>query len=369
MPVHSDYLCIDDLIRRGAFGEGLLSVDRSAHELRAVDPLAFAAVRAELLEHTGDSIGAWTVAEAALPQATDSQAIQSRLLHVLGVVAFDRGDYQESFGFLQRSIRAADTCANATLGAKTRLTLLSRFFDSANSVLNASALLPEVRRAIARSGDPHLVIGLRLTFAKVEASRDSRAEARRHLLAAEELLGQYPNLWLLGRVELGLSVLANMVGIPEEAAVHARRAIELAEQSGHSRTRLVGLVNLSHALHASGKFSEARKCAATVLSRAMSDVELQLTALDTLANVNISEGALDDARQRLAEMDRLLQSEGLRFALGGWSSMPYRPRSVCYTLSERGRQAKRCLWVSWRVRRERPSMHGVFRFEPPASEA
>ncbi len=126
--------------------------------------------------------------------------------------------------------------------------------------------------------------------------------------AAEGLLNQYPNLWLRGRVELGYSVVASLLGDGEGALAHAKLAIASAERSGHFRTRLAGLVNLSHALHATADLPEARKCADAVLSQDRAGMELRLSAFDVLANVSISEGQLELARRTLSEMTDLLAS-------------------------------------------------------------
>ena len=150
------------------------------------------------------------------------------------------------------------------------------------------------------------MIALRLHFARVEASRHSPQESRRHLVAAGHLLQQFPNIWLSGRVHLGLSIVDTLTGNWDGAIEQAQLAIGCAAQSGHSRTELAGLVNLSHALQCVDRGAAARNAIDQVLSKSADDLEITVSALDSLANLLIRENRLDVALETVREVDRLL---------------------------------------------------------------
>ena len=138
----------------------------------------------------------------------------------------------------------------------SQLGLLRLIADSGTALV---PLLRDVRRVIARTGDPHLMVGLRLHYARVEASRHSPGESGRHLKAANALLQGFPNAWLQGRVHLGFCIVNTLSGDYQRAIAEAELAIQCAASSGHARTELAGLINLSHARQAIGRLKKHKK--------------------------------------------------------------------------------------------------------------
>ena len=115
-------------------------------------------------------------------------------------------------------------------------------------------------------------------------------------------------MWLDGRIHLGLSIVGTLTGDLHGAIEEAQLAIQCAARSGHSRTELAGLVNLSHALQFVGRWEDARRSIDDVLSKSGEDVEINVAALDSLANLLIGEGRLEAGGETLREIDRLLST-------------------------------------------------------------
>ena len=111
----------------------------------------------------------------------------------------------------------------------------------------------DVRRAIARTGDAHLLVALRLHFARAEASRYSpRKDRERHLSAANDLLKEFSERLAQGRVHLGLSIAKYLIGDLERAVEEAKLAIRSASLSGHCRY-MNGLASLIYRMHCKHK--------------------------------------------------------------------------------------------------------------------
>ena len=302
MPTFDD---VEAGIGAGLFARALEHLDRDARDLRRIDPFRFDTIRAELLYHTGRVASASDLAINLLNSVSLPADLSARLNYVAAMTAFESARFDDSLDYIAQSLRIAESASDARLLATAQLGLLRLVADAHTA---AVPLLSDARRAVARSGDPHLMIALRLHFARVEASRHSPQESKRHLVAARDLLQRLPNMWLDGRIHLGLSIVGTLTGDLHGAIEEAQLAIQCAARSGHSRTELAGLVNLSHALQFVGRWEDARRSIDDVLSKSGEDVEINVAALDSLANLLIGEGRLEAGGETLREIDRLLST-------------------------------------------------------------
>ena len=167
-------------------------------------------LRAELLYQTGRvEVAAGIASDMLRAPSVDPQS-RAKLTYILSMAAFERGQFVQSLEYINRSVLLSEAAMDSSLSARALLGLL-RVADADTSTV---PLIANVRKAVARSGDPHFVVALRLHFARVEASRHSPLESRRHLLAANDLLSTHPNVWLQGRIHLGLSVVDTLCGDP-----------------------------------------------------------------------------------------------------------------------------------------------------------
>jgi len=286
-------------VRAGHFSRALSLLDDEARTIRPLEPSRFDALRAELLYQTGQHTLASRLSKQLLREALPVR-LSARVAYVAAMVDFETGHFRSSLELIRQAVSSADRSGDATVLATTQLGLLRLVADT-----SIVPLLRDVRRTIASTGDPHLMVALRLHFARVEASRYSPRESERHLNAAHSLLQVFPNAWLQGRVHLGLSIVSTLSGEPARAVAEARLAIKCAALSGHIRTELAGLVNLSHALQNSGDFEAATHSIQSVLTKCSDDLEIVIAALDSQANLLIRQNRLNDAKGILREIDRL----------------------------------------------------------------
>ena len=293
---------VDSDIRVGQFARALARLEGETRSLRHVDTPRFDAVRAELLYHTGRIGIASTVAARLLDESLPPE-LGARGAYIAAMSAFEGGNFADSLQHIRQSLRLAEASGDPNVLAIAQLGLLRLVADSGTALV---PLLRDVRRVIARTGDPHLMVGLRLHYARVEASRHSPGESGRHLRAADALLQRFPNAWLQGRVHLGFCIVNTLSGDYQRAISEAELAIQCAASSGHARTELGGLINLSHAMQAIGRFEEAQEAIDRVLAKSRDDIEIMMAALDSRANLLIREGRLQEAETTVVEICRLV---------------------------------------------------------------
>jgi len=298
------FILVESEIRAGHFTRAVSLLNESNNTLRLSDPWRFDALRTEVLYQTGQHAIAARLTKQ-LSHESLPQSLQARVAYVAAMVDFESGRFGTSLERITQAVALAEKSGDANVRATTQLGLLRLVSDSEGA---SAPLLRDVRRAIASTGDPHLMVALRLHFARVEASRYSPNESERHLNAANALLNEFPNVWLQGRVHLGLSIVSTLIGDLERAIEEAQSAIQCASSSGHRRTEWAGHINLSHALQAQGALDAAKQSIDRVLADCSQDVEIVIAALDSQANLLIRQQRFNDARDCIDQIDRRLES-------------------------------------------------------------
>src|SRR3954468_23416125 len=226
------FATIEKDVRAGLFSRALgCLLERK--ELRHLDTALFDVLHAELLYQTGDIVRASNLSRTLLKEELSPECA-ARAAYVGAVSAFESSQFAASLELIWKSLKFAEVSGVPDLLANAQLGLFRLLSDTGTAV----PLLRDVRKVIARTGNPHLMVGLRLHFARVEASRHSPLESKRHLDAAHDLLETFPNVWLEGRVHLGWSIVSTLSGDLLSAANEAKLAIQCASQSGHARTKL-----------------------------------------------------------------------------------------------------------------------------------
>src|SRR5687768_8879366 len=255
----------------------------------------------EILFELGDVGASERKATAVLAAEHIPLDVASRANRVLARTMFAKGDFKRCNQHLQTAAAKAAQHGADELVAKCGLTELLfgvRPFEAARSGF------PELRRLVARIGNPHLMVQLRLCVAHREARVESIREAEKHLDTAQALLERYPNVWLSGWIELDRSAIAAMRGDLDAILWHGERALESSLVSGHFRNRVAALINTSHALAARGNHKEAQRRIDTVVRQTYQHPHLLMAALDSRANLLIAAGDYDGADDVFREMAR-----------------------------------------------------------------
>ena len=125
--------------------------------------------------------------------------------------------------------------------------------------------------------------------------RRAKTEASRHHQAALNLIGDYPNVWLDGLLHVDVSAAAMVAGDLHGSLEHAQAALDSAEVSGHSRTKLAALINIAQVLAMKGGPSWRSDILSTQRSKLAGNQHLVRASLDALANLWITRGDLEEA--------------------------------------------------------------------------
>ena len=296
---------IEQLVADGRFADAYSALLGGRQFLQSVSPDLFRLLMGELEVELGDLVGARSNVGLLLETGADL-SIQSRAHRVLARASFHLGDFEESRSHLSVARTLSRKMGDTLDLAHVELTRFA-LFSGVESLESNAASLPELRRLVAKSGKPHLMIELRLCVARWEARRHSPAEAKKHLRLAAELLATYPNLWLYGVLRLDESNVEALLGNLGESLRCAEEAMDYARRSGHLRTKLAAAVNESHLLCAYGRSRDAKRLLEQVPNGPGANVHLKLAALDSWANQLINAGQLAACRevmQEVAELNR-----------------------------------------------------------------
>ena len=181
------------LFEEGRFKQSFAELRPLGTPRRIGERALFELLRAELLLELGDLTGCLNGTDN-LSKETDS-VIVCRRERSRCRARFYLGDYDAAMRSLHCARQAAVESNDAILRAQVDLTDLT--LSSGGRPLEAtSSALTDLKRLIAHTGAPHLMIELRLCVARAEARSNSLREAAKHLGTAKTLMERYPNLWL-----------------------------------------------------------------------------------------------------------------------------------------------------------------------------
>jgi DNA-binding NtrC family response regulator/tetratricopeptide (TPR) repeat protein len=284
-------------VREGRFAIALERLDER-HELREHNSLEFDLTRAELCLELGLTASATNLAKGSLGKRSINSEQRARAHKVLAIAAFYQGDVVGSVDMLRHAVASVKDLKSCQLRA---LVFLTDFAVRLNTepIETGLARLGDIRKAVLAAADPHLMVLLRIAVARAEARRLSPLEAQRHHLAAMALLAVEPNVWLEGLLHIDMAAIAMILSDLPTSLAHGTRAIELARESGHARTRLAAIINLSQVLTWQGEFERAGQYIDEALQSEYDNRHLRRSALDSLANLLVSKGNYDDCKRVL----------------------------------------------------------------------
>src|SRR5262249_3628501 len=154
-----------------------------------------ALLHAELLERTGNYSRARSIVESALKAKNLSPANRSICESILGLVAMQDGDLDDSMIHLQRAATLAGEagCLERACWSRLRFLLLLSDRSGPDAILTH---LPDLRSNVLRAGTSHLLAALHIFVGQMEGKRGLLRSAHHHCRLGQELLSRTPNLWL-----------------------------------------------------------------------------------------------------------------------------------------------------------------------------
>jgi tetratricopeptide (TPR) repeat protein len=204
---------------------------------------------------------------------------------------------------------------NTAWAALHRFRLLAQLHSSDE----LAPMLTDVRRYVARAGDPHVAAHMHDAVALMEASQGRTEEARRHLDISSSLIKAFPNA-ALEQISLISASFVDFFECKFESAVgHLHAARRLVSITG---ARDAGVIecNLGHAMLVLGKFEPAEAYFEHVLKNGTAISKF--SALEGLARVFLATGNLTRCEETLDAHDAfLLEDKTLALAFSGrWAA-------------------------------------------------
>jgi DNA-binding NtrC family response regulator/tetratricopeptide (TPR) repeat protein len=289
-------------LRDGRFGLAFDELDRRRRELENKNFLEFTVLRSELCLETGRTSEAVALAQSIRGRKDLTHELSARAQRVEAIAAFYAGDVENSLAALDIAAKACGRGHLDVLRAQIELFAFSVGLGS-KPIEAVLAHLHDVRRSVMRAADPHLMVLLRMAVARAEARRFSPIEAQRHHRTAINLVDVHPNVWLKGLLHIDMSAIAMLVGDFAASLGHAESAMKLAAESGHVRTHVAAVINISQIMAWKGDHSTARRYVDLALTSAAGNTHLMRAALDSLANLLISAGEFGECHRLFKQSD------------------------------------------------------------------
>jgi DNA-binding NtrC family response regulator/tetratricopeptide (TPR) repeat protein len=292
---------IAGLVRAGRFGEALNALDQNLS--RSTPPSdAAAALRAELLQHTGAWHEAREMSERLLRKPALTAALRARCHVVLGDLHKTHGDSLAALDEYRKAVANAERAGDRVLMCWAQLWVLLTVCDTTDGGQALVGMLPEVRRNVAAAGDPHLSAALHIYVGQIESQRHLMRRARQHLRVAAALVDAHPNDYLQGSLAIAELCLAYLDSDFDLAFAKARDARRFVESSAEAGMRVALLSNLGHLHLAQGQFADAETALGEALERAPRGTRIEAAILEGLARLRLAEGRDEECRSLLARV-------------------------------------------------------------------
>src|SRR5688572_19250790 len=231
--------------------------------------------------------------------ATSSAGVRAECEAVIGLVHKRQADWRAAIKHFHVSLHwAKDGRVPAQIGWSSL-----RLFRTLAEVGPTDALaaqLTEVRKAVARAGDPHLTGYMHDSIALMEASAGRLEEARRHLRIAFGIIERHPNSWLNQVALISSFYLDFLEHRYDEALKHLRAARELSSVVGEGFFPVIEC-NEGHLLLVTGHYDSAERHLRKVAGN--DSPQFALAALDGLARLHLVAGRLDDCDRALSDCE------------------------------------------------------------------
>ncbi|HTL02168.1 MAG TPA: sigma 54-interacting transcriptional regulator [Vicinamibacterales bacterium] len=174
----------------------------------------------------------------------------------------------------------------------------------------AISMLPDVRASVTKLGDAAAIATLHLCLAKLEGTRGSLSNARRHIGIARSLLLKHPNLWIEGNADLDDACIAFLASDVNAALLFATNALRATDDSGHAATRRAACANLGHVYLARGEFKAAESNFREALRLCQPGGGSEIAILDGLAQLELAQGHFDACENYLKTIEQLERTSG-----------------------------------------------------------
>jgi DNA-binding NtrC family response regulator len=161
-----------------------------------------------------------------------------------------------------------------------------------------------VRAKVAKAGSPNVTAYLHATVAVAEGQAGRTKEAKRHLAIARRVAADKPHAWLQCSI-LGTSAAMSLADREfPEATEYLQQLQKLAHEHALNADAARANVNLGHLAMLTGRHSVAERALLDAMSSRHTSRIAKLTAAETLAEVRLIQGRLEDCERILHDIDK-----------------------------------------------------------------
>jgi DNA-binding NtrC family response regulator/tetratricopeptide (TPR) repeat protein len=293
-----------ELASSGRFADALAAIESTVVPQGQRIPADVLTVR--LLERTGRHEASRALADRLLRSRRLAAGQQSSCELALGQIDWENNDADAAVDHLQRAVALSIDARDLEQASWTQLWLWL-FLAERCGTDAASPSLETLRSNAAAHPDPQLLAAIHLFVAINEGKRGFLQSAQRHNRIGRELVQNVPNKWLeaIGENnELAFCVLRSDL---DAGLSHARRALELSDQSGVAVLKRASLGNLGNLYYSLGRFDDATACltqARDVMPRFGPN---GVGVIDALANIHLLNGQTTECASLLDELDAVIE--------------------------------------------------------------
>ena len=288
------------LFQSGEYGAIATSV-APGHQLRSQADSRLKILVAHSLARVGrpteakDLIGADT---SHLPSA----GLQSAAHIALGLAYRSLGELDRAITHLHFAVRLALEDGDPEKIAWAQLYLLRHSIDDGDIEVG-QAMVQAVRMAVTRAGSPQATAYLHVTTATLEGQRGRLTEAWRHCEIAADVLALQPNVWLKCAIHQVQAVVAGtQLRLPESVS-QLRSLGELAKKHLLARESINNEANIGHISHLRGEYRRSTELLTRVIESTHSSTNAKLSAIETMARVQLAQGDLERCASYLAQIE------------------------------------------------------------------
>jgi DNA-binding NtrC family response regulator/tetratricopeptide (TPR) repeat protein len=295
-----------DLIRAGRF---LAALELLEEAPGGIPKVSADVLRAELLERTGQSERSRALVTRLLRVRELEPSERAVCEFVMGQLEWETGgDTEAAVVHVQRAVALADSAKDTQRACLFRLRLMVMVADRSGP-LAIVPLLAQLRTDAVMLGDPIVSAALHVFVGETEAKQGLRRSAERHARLGQALLASHPNLWLDALAENTLVANLIMVSDIETGIISARRALDLAQESGAASMQRACLGNLGNLHYLAGQFPLAVDYFERAAAALPSSGERSNACFDSLARICLSQGRAAEAKQFLLRVDASIRTE------------------------------------------------------------
>ena len=266
------------------------------------DKRAHDVLRLEVLERLGRYGQCRALAESLLRTKGLDPRDRGNCEFVIGLVELNNGNSADAVTRFHRAIALMTEAADLERRCWFQLRLMVTVADFSGPD-RAASILADLRATATKLGLRHITAGLHIMVGEMEAKRGLLKSADSHTTLGLQLLSASPNLWLETVAENTRVALAIMRSDTNAGFLHARRSLQLAEQSGSASMLRAAFGNYGNLLLTAGEFEQATHHFQKAIAAMPAPGDNYYCGIDAMAQARLFQGRLSECAELTAQIE------------------------------------------------------------------